>query len=65
MVMLTFFFLTKNNFLREIWSKKLKLSVRAEIWYLDKLRYAEFIGGVHFFCFRPEKPFSVKFGSKN
>ena len=38
--------------------QKIKM-VSAKIWYLDKFKYAEFDGGVHFFCFIPEIPFLV------
>ena len=32
---------------------KSKLSVWAEIWYLEEFEYAEFSDDVHFFCFWP------------
>ena len=34
--------------------QKSKLSVSAEIWCIEQFKYAEFNGGVHFFCFRRE-----------
>ena len=48
---------TRNNLFGQIWSKKLKLSVKAEIWYQDWFEYAEVNGGAHLFCFRPKNPF--------
>ena len=42
------------------WSKKSKLSVKAEICYLVQLEYAEFNGDVHFFRFQMEISFLVK-----
>ena len=41
-------FLTTNTPFDQTWSKKLKLSVEAEIWYL---KYEEFNGDVNFFLF--------------
>ena len=32
---------------------------------VDWSEYAELYGTVHFFCFRPEKPFLDKFGPEN
>ena len=46
-----FLFLIGNTLVRQIWSKKSKLSVEAEIWYLDLFEYAEFSGSVHCFYF--------------
>ena len=45
--------------------KKSKLSVYAEIWYLEWFEYVEFIGDVHFNRFRLQIPFLDKFGPKN
>ena len=47
-----------------MWSKKSKLSVKAEIWYLVLLEYAEFSGDVHFFHFQMEISFLGKFSPK-
>ena len=46
--------LTGNALFGQIWSKKLKLLIEAEIQYLDQLEYAEFTGGVHFLHFLTE-----------
>ena len=37
----------------------------SEIWCLDLFEYAEFNGGVHFFCFSPKTPVLGKFDPKN
>ena len=55
--LLLLLFQTGNTLFWEIWSIKSKWSVYAEIWYLDQLKYEEFNGDVHFFCFWPEIPF--------
>ena len=60
-----FLFLIGNTLFRQIWSKKSKLSVEAEIWYLHSFEYAEFNCGVHFFCFWVEMLFLGKFGPKD
>ena len=60
-----FSFSTGSTLFGKIWSKKIKLTVQAEIWYLDKFEYAEFNDGVQFFCFSSEIPFLDKFGPKN
>ena len=46
---------TENPLFGHIWFKKSKLSVSAEIWYLDYFEYAKRCGGVQFLCFRQEK----------
>ena len=38
--------------------------MKAEIWYLDLIKYAEFNGDVHVFRFRPKITFLGKFGHK-
>ena len=60
-----FQFLTENTLFAKIWSKKSKLLIQAVIWYSDQFKYAEFNSGIHFFCFRLEKPFLGEFGRKN
>ena len=35
-----------------MWSKNSKLSVEAEIWFIDYSEYVKFDDCVHFFCFR-------------
>ena len=47
------------------WCCSLFLPVSGETWYLDKFKYAEFNGDVHFFPFRQEIPFLGKFDPKN
>ena len=56
-----FLLLIRNTLFGQIWSKKLKLSVQGETWYLNKFKYAEFNDAVHFFRFWPETPFLGKF----
>ena len=46
-------------------SKKMQLSVQAEIWYLDYFEYAEFNDDVFFFCFTSEIHLLGKFDAKN
>ena len=48
-----------NILFGQIWSKKSKLLVWAEIWYLEKFQYAEFSGDVVIFCFRRKYPFWI------
>ena len=36
-------------FVEQIWSKNSKLSVCADIWYLDQFEFAELNGDAHFF----------------
>ena len=55
---------TGNTLVLQICSKKSKLLVQAEIWYLDWLEHAKFNAAAHFFCFKPEAPFLDKFGPK-
>ena len=51
-----------NNFNGfKIWFKKWKLSVQAEMKYIDLFRYVELFGGVHFFRFRSETPLKYIF----
>ena len=64
-VMLTFSVFDQEYLFGQIWFKKSKLSVWAEIRWLEEFEYAEFNGGVQFFCFRPEKSFWNKSGQKN
>ena len=45
----------------EIIFKKWKLSVQAEMKYIDLFRYVELFGGVHFFSFRSETPLKYIF----
>ena len=52
-----FLFLIGNTLFGQIWSKKSKLSLWAEIWYLHLFEHAEFIGDVHFFVFDRKYPF--------
>ena len=59
-----FSFSTGNNLFGQVWSKKLKLLVYTESWYLDQFEYAKFRDGVHFFYFQLEIPFLGKFGPK-
>ena len=65
MVVFTFSVLIGSTRFRQIWSKKYKLSVSAEIWCLDQFEYAELNGDVLSFYFRPEILFLGKFGPKN
>ena len=60
-----FLFLIWNTLFGQIWPKKSKLSVEAEISYLDWFEYAEFNDTIHFFCFGVEIPFWGKFGPNN
>ena len=60
-----FQFKTGNTISRQIWPKKSKLFVKAEIWYPNQFEHAEFNGDVHFFCFLSEIPFLSKFGPKD
>ena len=60
-----FLFLRGNTLFGQIWSKKSKLSLWAEIWYLKQFEHAEFNGDVHFFCFWSEISFWDKFGRKS
>ena len=67
MVGFTFSVVDRKYLFGQIWSKKSKLSVWAEIrtrliWIC---RIICKICGVHFFCFKPEKPFLGKSGQKN
>ena len=55
-------FKSKETVFGQIWSQKIKLLFEAEISYSDWFEYAEFKKDAHFFCFRPETPFSGKFG---
>ena len=50
MMVLTFS-VFKRKYPEQIRSKKSKLSVYAEIWCLIYFEYAEYNGGVHFFCY--------------
>ena len=59
MVMFTFFRL--ERIFGQIWTKKLKLSVKAEIWYLDQL---EFDGDIQSVLDRKDS-FSASFVRKN
>ena len=59
-----FLFSTRNTLCEQIWSKKSKLSVSAEISYLNFFEYAQFNSGVHFFCFRPGITFLENLGQK-
>ena len=52
----------KNTLFGLIWSRNVKLSVQAEIWYLDYFEYAKFRCWYLFFCFRP---FSASFVQKS
>ena len=58
-------FLTENTFFVHIWSKNLRLSLWAEIWYLDYFEYAQFNGDAEVFCFRPKIPFLGNLFQKN
>ena len=60
-----FLFLSGNTLFGQIWSKKSKLSVEAEIWYLHQFEHAEFNGDVHLFCFWSEIFFLGKFSPKS
>ena len=51
-------------FLGKFAPKSKKLSVQAEIWYLDWLVHVQFNAAVHFFIFKLEAPFLDKFGPK-
>ena len=48
MVIFTFFVSDQKYLFWQIWSKKLKLLVRAEIWCPDQFEYEEFNGDVFF-----------------
>ena len=64
MPLFTFFYLRPQTpFWGQIWSKKLKLSVWAEFWYLEYVEYTEF-NGVHFCCFIPETQVLVNEGKR-
>ena len=51
MVRLLFLFLNGSIFLWQIFSKKSKLLVEAEIWNLDLFEYVELDGDFHFILF--------------
>ena len=44
-------------FWRKFGPKTQKCQFKADIWYLDELKYAKFNCGVYIFCFPPEIPF--------
>ena len=60
--MLTCVFKCRNTLFGQISSQKIELLFEAQISYSDWLEYAYFKKDAHFFCFRPEIPFSGKFG---
>ena len=65
MVSFTFFFFDwKYSFWANFSPKKTKLSVYAEILYLENFEDGEFNGAAYFFRFRLEVPFLSKFGPK-
>ena len=45
--------------------QKFQIVSIVEIWYLDYFEYAEFNGGIPFFCFKQEIPVLRKFDPKN
>ena len=61
MVMFAFSLLDRKY---PFWAIKAKLFVQKETWHLDKSKYVEFDGDVHFFCFVPKMPFLGKYGPK-
>ena len=60
MMMFTFSVFDRKYLFGQIWSKK---SNQARLIWI--CRIMQKICGVHFFCFRPEKPFLSKSGQKN
>ena len=65
LVMFTFSVFDQKYFVGQLWSNRLKLSVKTEVWYIHWLDYAEFNGGVHFFWFRLKIPIWGKFVPEN
>ena len=65
LVMFTFSIFDQKYFVGQIWSNRLKLSVKTEVWYIHWFDYAEFNGGVHFSWFTMEIPFWGKFVPEN
>ena len=65
LVMFTFSVFDQKYFVGQIWSNRLKLSVKTEVWYIHWFDYAEFNGGVHFSWFTMEIPFWGKFVPEN
>ena len=61
MVMFIFTVLNRKHHFRKIWSRKSKLPVWAEIWYLYKSEYTESGGDVCFFCFGLDVSFLSKY----
>ena len=66
LVMFTFSVFDCKYLFGQIWSKKSKFSIWAEILHglIWTSRIMQKICGVHFFCFRPEKPFWVNLVKK-
>ena len=60
-----FLFLSGNILFGQIWFKKSKLWVEAEIWYLHYFRHSKFNGDIHSFCFWSGIHFLGKFTPKN
>ena len=48
LAMFSFSLFDQKNIFVQVWSKKLKLYVLDEIWYLDSFKYAELDGNVNF-----------------
>ena len=65
MVLFTFSVSVWNTLFGQIWPRKSRLSLEAEIWYLHQFEYPEFNGGVHSFYFWSKIPFLGKFGPKS
>ena len=60
-----FSFRLETLFFWQIWPKKSKLLVKAELWYPHQFEYAEFNDDAHFFCFHQKYRFWVNFLQKN
>ena len=53
--------LNRKHHFGQIWSRKSKLPVWAEIWDLYKFEYTESGGDVYFFCFGVDVSFLSKY----
>ena len=65
MVMFTFSVFDSKYLFRQIWSKKWQFELKFCARLIWICRIMQKICGLHFFCFRPEKPFLGKSGQKN
>ena len=64
MIWFTFYAWDRKYLFCQIWSKKSKLSVSVEIWYVDWVEYEESNGGVYFFLFLNVNTLFVEIWSK-